>query len=282
MRILKLICYVVLVQLLVQQCKQLDPLDIVSLPDSNLLQALMEAGVDTDGDGLISETEARNTISIYLPPSGIKDLTGIGAFIKLDTLIVEVNPIVSPDLSENISLKYLTLTGCGLTVLDISKNINLEYLDCSGNIGLDNFLVSLDLSGNPLLETLLCQGNELENLDISHNTMLQKLSCWRNHIAELDLSANVALTELSCKNNWISSLDLSHNIALVKMISCGNRLSSLDVSANVNLELLGIDNMATIKEVCVWTIPFPPAGVEVLMGFSPNAFFTTSCSKQKY
>ncbi len=277
-----MISYVILFQLLLQQCKRVDPLDIVSLPDSNFLQALLEAGVDTDEDGLISETEARNTTSIYLPPSGIKDLTGIGAFINLDTLIVEVNPIASPDLSENISLKYLTLTGCGLNVLDISKNINLEYLDCSGNIGLDNFLVSLDLSGNPLLETLLCQGNELDALDISQNTMLQKLSCWRNRIPELDLSTNAALTELSCKNNWLSSLDLSHNTALVKMVCCGNRLSSLDVSANVNLALLGIDNMPTIKEVCVWTMPFPPAGVEVLMGFSPNAFFTTSCSEQEY
>jgi len=42
-------------------------------------------------------------------------------------------------------------------------------------------------------------------------------------------------------------------------------------------EVIGIDNMTSLGEVCVWTKPFPPEGIKVLVSFSPNAFFTTEC-----
>jgi Leucine-rich repeat (LRR) protein len=159
MRKIKLIGCLVLFQFMLQQCTEAEPADIVDIPDSNFLQALLDAGVDTNGDGLINETEAGIVTHINLSPAGIIELTGIAAFFNLDTLEVYVNPIASPDLSENLSLSSLTLSGCGLSVLDISKNAGLKHLDCSGN--------------------------ELEALDISHNPMLQKLSCWRNRIEEL-------------------------------------------------------------------------------------------------
>lgn len=280
MRTLKLICWLVLVQLMVQQCTKTDPADYIVISDPIFLQALLDAGIDTNGDGLINELEAEAVISIKLQASGIKDLSGIGAFINLDTLMVDVNPIASPDLSENLTLSSLSLAGCGLEALDISNNANLTHLDCSGIKGLGSFLRTLNLSGNPLLESLSCQGNEMEALDISHNPLLQIVNCGRNYIRELDLSNNAALRELYLNNNWLSNLDLSNNTSLVKMISCGNRLSSLDISGNIGLTLIGVDNMPSIGEVCVWTLPFPPAGVEVLMGFSPNVFFATQCIKQ--
>ena len=189
-----------------------------------------------------------------------------------------MNPLIPPDLSKNKALRYLTLKGCGLTQLDISKNGALKYLDCTGNQGLDSFLETLDLSGNPELELLFLLGNELMGLDVVHNPNLQKIECSRNWIPELDLSANLLLSELTCKNNLLKSLDLSVNTALVVMACCGNQLSSINLSQNTKLRVIGIDNMASLREVCVWTKPFPPEGIKVLMGFSPNAFFTTECS----
>jgi len=53
---------------------------------------------------------------------------------------------------------------------------------------------------------------------------------------------------------------------------------NLDISSNTNLSLAGFDNMPMLTEVCVWTLPFPPSGVSLLMGFSPNVVFTTGCS----
>ncbi len=37
--------------------------------------------------------------------------------------------------------------------------------------------------------------------------------------------------------------------------------------------------MPSLGQVCVWDIPFPPAGVDVDTTDSPNVYFTTDCSK---
>lgn len=74
----------------------------------------------------------------------------------------------------------------------------------------------------------------------------------------------------------LTGIDLSGNPEL--MTSCGNQLASIGLSLNTRLRLIGIDNMPSLTEVCVWTTPFPPEGVRVLMDYSPNAFFTTQCS----
>jgi len=54
------------------------------------------------------------------------------------------------------------------------------------------------------------------------------------------------------------------------MISCGNLLTELDISNNTQLVRIGFDNMPMLHEVCVWTLPFPPPGVELLMDYSLN------------
>lgn len=263
---------------ILSQCTESNEESLVSVPDHNFLNALVENGVDTNGDGQISYDEAEACAVLFLGPSNIKELSGIEAFAKLDTLVVEVNPLTPPDLSANKALRYLVLKGCGLTQLDISENSALKHLDCTGNEGLDSFLETLDLSGNPELEVLLLLGNELKALDVSHNPLLLKINCSRNRIPELDLSSNLLLSELKCTNNMLKSLDVSVNTDLVVMVSCGNQLSTLDISQNIKLKLAGFDNMPSIGEVCVWTLPFPPEGVKLLMGFSPNVYFTTKCS----
>ena len=57
------------------------------------------------------------------------------------------------------------------------------------------------------------------------------------------------------------------------MTSCGNLLRGLDISAHTKLTLIGVDNMPGLDTVWVWTLPFPPEGVRVLMGYSPNIRF---------
>ena len=70
----------------------------VTIPDAAFLSALIEAGVDTNGDGLISTEEAE--LITYLAIAGnwdegkrgeIKNLKGIEAFVNLDTLRCNYN-----------------------------------------------------------------------------------------------------------------------------------------------------------------------------------------------
>jgi len=36
--------------------------------------------------------------------------------------------------------------------------------------------------------------------------------------------------------------------------------------------------MPSLNKVCVWEMPFPPAGVSVSTTDSPNIYFTTDCN----
>jgi hypothetical protein len=151
--------------------------------------------------------------------------------------------------------------------------INLDSLSITLNP-----LKELDLSENRALRYLEITSCELSSLDISENPELERLNCGRNLIVELDLTRNRSLVSLACNNNLLDSLDLTANTALTSMIACGNRLTGIDLSKNSALVKIGIDNMPMLTDVCVWTLPFPPPGVDILMEFSPNIVFTDRCT----
>jgi hypothetical protein len=205
--------------------------EIIDIPNSAFLYDLIANGVDKNGDGQISFPEAEATETLLIPPSGIIDLTGLKAFINLDSLTITLNPLSGIDLSGNSALRYLKCISCELTSLDLSNNLLLEEVICS-----------------------------------------------RNLLTELDISLNKSLVKLFCKNNLLTSLDLSANTGLTTMVSCGNQLTRLDISKHTALTLIGVDNMPMLTEVCVWTLPFPPEGVTVLQGFSPNINYITTCN----
>lgn len=128
---------------------------LVTIPDTNFLKALIAKGVDTNKDGEIQESEAQVVMALNVGSSNIKDLTGIEAFIALKELYCTFNQLTSLDLSKNINL---TSFDCGsnykLISLDVSKNINLTYLGCQWNA-----FVSLDVRNNTALTSLSAKYN---------------------------------------------------------------------------------------------------------------------------
>jgi len=170
------------------QCDESRQESLVHIPDGGFLGSLIAAGVDTNKDGEISYAEAEATRAIVLPPSGISDLTGLEAFVKLDSLTIVLNPLSSIELSGNGSLRFLSCTSCELTALDLSGNVNLKWLDCGRN--------------------------QIEELDISQNLSLVTLVCNNNLLTSLDLSANISLVKMISCGNQLTSLDISNNTAL--------------------------------------------------------------------
>ena len=92
---------------LLAECDKSTPGSYVNIPDSAFLSGLIADGVDMNGDGLICNLEAEAIETILLPPSGITDLTGLEAFINLDSLTITLNPLAGIDLSGNRALRYL-------------------------------------------------------------------------------------------------------------------------------------------------------------------------------
>ena len=224
----------------------------VKIPDNNFLDKLIEEGVDENGDGRISTTEAESITALNVFGIKISDLTGIEEFVNLIDL--------------DCSFNYLT-------VLDISNNTTLKKLDCTGNL-----LATLNVSNNTALSDLYCSYNKLATLNISNNPILTSLHCTGNSLSSLNVS-NDALLELDCNFNYLTTLDLS-NIAGLTMLGCAhNQLTTLDVSNNTALSSMVIAEMPSLYKVCVWEVPFPPVGVEVYTVGSPNVYFTSDCSK---
>jgi hypothetical protein len=327
----------------------------VNIPDTAFLFTLINVGVDTNGDSLISYDEAEAVSSLdvsgirfcdkfgCIPYGNISDLTGIEAFVNLVLLNIEGNNIDYLDLSENNDLRYLNCEINNLSTLYVSENTILQSLNCRYNqltnldvsgcndlellwcsdnqlISLNvsdcvaltdlncfnNQLIDLDVNGCNALKELDCHENQLTSLDVSNCSVLKSLNCYGNQLTNLDISGCIgltylncgiprfarntgnlltsldvsdciALTEIFCYDNQLTTLDVSKNIALTRLDCSDNQLSSLDVSKNTALTNLIISDIPTLHEVCVWEMPFPPAGVNVERVGSPNMCFETNC-----
>jgi hypothetical protein len=308
----------------------------VNIPDEFFKSALIAAGVDTDENLEISTSEAEAVKLLDVTNKNISDMTGIEAFINLDSLCCSSNKITSLNVSNSSDLAALNCSSNHLTSLDISGCTALKELQCEFNN-----LTSLDVSTNVALVKMDCLGNELTGLDISNNTALISLDCSQNQLTSLDISNNTALTELNCGWTQITNLDISGNNALIyldctssqlaslnvsgctalKELACGSTqltsldlsactsleilwcdwsqltslnvngcnalkelhcsgapLTSLNISTNTALEIVDLEWMPTLYDVCVWVLPFPPAGVDVNKDGSPNVNYTTVCA----
>ncbi len=265
----------------------------VNIPDANFKNALISAGVDTSGDGEISYAEAEAIKNLNVSEKDISNLTGINAFINLDTLNCISNQLTSLDVSNNTALTKLWCSGNQLTSLDISNNTALTELGCLGNqlTSLDvsnnpalkelgcllNQLTSLDVSGCNALTGLECSYNQLTSLDVSSNTALTRLLCNSNQLTSLDVSINTALEYLNCAGNQLNILDVSNNTALIRL-DCGiNQLTSLDIFNNTNLKYLDLRIMPALNEVCVWE-GFDFDSISIENNSSPNVCFEIDCN----
>jgi hypothetical protein len=169
--------------------------DLVFIPSKTFLERLIKSEADKNGDGLISFPEAEAVEALVIPPSGISDLTGLEAFINLDSLTITLNPIAGIDLSSNRLLRYLDITHCELNHLDLSNNARLETLICSRNR-----LTAIDLSNNQALNTLIVNNNLLTSLDLSPISSLNTMISCGNQLSYLDISKHSSLTKIGVDN----------------------------------------------------------------------------------
>ena len=223
----------------------------VNIPDAKFLNALITLGVDTNNDSLINTAEAAAILYLDVTHKEILDLTGIEAFINLDTLLCQYNGLSILDLSACTELTWLNCSYNNLTGLDLTSNVNMLYLECQNNqiesINISNcpqllslkcflnHLTSLDVSGNPTLVDLECYNNSLSDLDVSGNIFLEELACVSNQLTALDLSNNLLLSDLNCADNNLAVLELSNNSALQFLHCEKNQLSNLDIGQSPSL-----------------------------------------------
>ncbi len=204
---------------------------VVSIPDTAFFQALIDAGVDKNHDGLIQAAEAALVTELILLEKGISDLTGIAYFTSLTTLDCSQNSIDSLDVSRNIHLQYLNCSSTAITSLDVTKDTALVQLDCSNNASLS----SLDVSHNTQLTTLYFYGSPIEALDLSHNPFMEDLVGAYSALKTLDLHNCTALKSAYLDNILLDSLDLTPNTALVYLSINYSSLKKLNLGNSPDL-----------------------------------------------
>lgn len=209
------------------ECKIKENDDNIAFEDARF-KAYIVANFDKDNDGEISYEEALAVTAINVASDDITSLTGIEHMTNLESLKCVGSHvwIGNGEYSDKGTLECL----------DLQKNVNLRELDCSYN----NKIESLDLSKNPLLTNVACDGIHLQTLDISNNNSLEYLSVETSQLTSLNVRNAPKLKYLSVEENQMSSIDVSGNPSL-QTLKCGaNNLTSINVSSNhslVNLRL---------------------------------------------
>jgi hypothetical protein len=251
---------------------------IVNIPDANFKAALVgNASINTNMDAEIQISEAAAyTGAIHVSQLGITDLTGIAAFVLLDSLDCSYNQIAGLDVSANIGLTYLDCSGAlvffpsNLSSINVTGLNNLTYLDCGANI-----LMSLDVSTNTSLNYLDCSSacvyggigggyyGALTNLNLSGAIALTYLDCSfdgtampmsfaQSSFGYLDVSTNTALTYINCSGNVLTSLDVSANTALTYLdVSANTTLTSLQCWGN-QLTSLNVSGCIALNDLQCW------------------------------
>lgn len=117
---------------------------------------------DTDGNGRISIYEAQRILRIDCPGLGIRSLSDISYFTRLQELDCADNLLPELDLRKCPDLRSVDCSDNRIGWLDVEGLRGLRSLDCS-----NNRLGQLDLQSNASLSTLLCRINALRSLDVS-------------------------------------------------------------------------------------------------------------------
>jgi len=217
---------------------------IVSFTDTNLKQALIDAGIDTNEDGEITESEMASLTGVLdLSDKGIANLSGLEYAINLTGLYLDNNNNLTSisNLSPLSKLSILSLHLTGVSDLSVVTNFqSLVYLDVSRS-----YVIDLSpLSGLLNLETLLLDATDVNSLiPIQGKTSLKKLDLGSTKVRDITaLSSLTNLTYLDISYDYLSSDSISNLEPLTK-------LEYLDISNNGFYNSTPLNGMHNLKEL---------------------------------
>jgi len=240
----------------------IDPNAIVSIPDANFKNALLNYNttIDTNGDGEIQVSEAEAILELWVTNEGIADLRGLEMFINLKEFHCDSNvDLDNLDVSKNVNLTKLVVNFTSLTSLDLSKNTKLKTLDCYDCVHLESIQFPPG-NGDNKIEGLNIIGTQISVLNTENFELLKYLACRRTKLTELDLSSNAMLEQLFGEEN-----------ALLTNVNIKNgnleRISDVTVFDCPNLTSICVDDIAeaNAKDPDRWKK-------------DPTASYTVSCN----
>ncbi|GGE44190.1 hypothetical protein GCM10010832_25270 [Psychroflexus planctonicus] len=202
----------------------------VSIPDPIFLNRLIEVGVDTNGDGVIQQSEAEAisslSVSTSVPdPNKIQSLEGIQYFINLSSLHCQGNALTTLDVTSLTQLESLLCQNNQLSSIQVDGLSQLERI-----WAYSNQLTEIDLSGLTNMWFIWLNNNFIEDLDLSDLISLEALYFGNNQLSTIDFSQTQNLTDIDLSYNNLSEVDVNHLADLMNFYISNNELTTIDLS----------------------------------------------------
>ena len=221
---------------------------LINIPDQKFLDALLSDGVDVDGDGQLSCMEAEVRKSLTIMDSDISDLSGLEAFLNLESLLASGNNLDQVDLSLNSNLIILDLSDNNLSMLDLSENINLEQINVN-----NNRLSHLDVTSCSFLDQISCESNALETLYLKNGSLESLINLAGNPDLRHICADDAQVPELI---QLVDDLNLSAEVSTVCMLTSVTTLSEdkLSIYPNPADDLVTLRAASPIHEVRIYSV----------------------------
>ncbi|MEM6720869.1 MAG: hypothetical protein AAF611_16175 [Bacteroidota bacterium] len=180
-------------------------------------------------DQYVTTSKISGLTSLLIFNRGIQDITGIEDFTALETLYAMDNPFTTLDMSKNVNLQDLRVSGTSISAIDVSMLPSLEILDIA-----DTSISTVDISANPNLIFLWVSNTQITLLDLTQNTALELLHIAQTSIEELDLTDHSNLVRFNAENAGLLFLDMRN----------GNNVNVTEFNTlqTPNLTCINVDN----------------------------------------
>ena len=260
-----------------------DSSPIIQFKDPYFLEALLDEGatepvIDKNGDGQISENEAKSITELSLSDSRypVRNVDELSFFSSLESITISgYGEIEEFDFSNRANLKSVRCPGGAFSSLNLSgcsalteiktytegSASSLTTLNISGCSSLESLRISYSHSGAYSVSTeyyeeiiaddctslkeIVC---ETKSLSVKNCTSLEILECENAYSLNLSDCKLLKILKIhggrshSIKRGTLKSLDLSNNTALEYLSCPSNELTSLDLSKNTALTYLDCSN----------------------------------------
>ncbi|AXY73675.1 hypothetical protein D3H65_06655 [Paraflavitalea soli] len=190
---------------------------VVRIPDANFKKAIIDQGVDTNGDGQIQVEEAKKVTILYVVKAGIVSLEGIKSFVNLVDFGFHENKVKTVDVSGLKKLKFI--------------------------YGFDNELESVITKGCDSLVNISCHKNKLRSIEIAHLKKLVILSLGWNQFTRLDVSNMTELKQVELHDNQLREVKFNNCPEMIDFWASRNQIAHhLDFTAMPKLQFLRIED----------------------------------------
>ena len=189
---------------------------IINIPDVNF-KIFVATKYDTDGDGRIRYSEIKDVKELSFV-STINSTEGIEYFEHLEKVYFWQGLTSSPDFSYNKNLRHLSISG-------------------KSNSG--NESITLDLTANELLDTLVVQRHGLLGINLGSNSHLKVVTIISTPLTDIDLNSCSNLRKLSLYSNKLLSLNI-RDLKLLEEVNCEGNLFK-------RISITGCEKLATFK-----------------------------------